>query len=284
VKILRIAAAGAVLAAAIAAPASAADEARVRVLHASPDAPNVDVHLDGALVDALTNVPFGTISDYLTIPAGSHQVQVYATGTTESPVIDAELDFETGSATTVAATNAVAEIEAQVLVDAPAADADGAQVRVVHFSADAPAIDVAPDGADPGDAIVKNLAYPNPTDYLVVPADTYDLEVRLAGEPTVALKLDPVDVEAGMAYSVFAIGSAADPAVGDNGLRVMVAADAMAVPSSDGSMATPPPTSTVDAPTRAPTGSPLVPAGLVLLLAAGVTAVALRRRLADSRR
>ncbi len=198
-KILRIAAAGAVLAAAIAAPASAADEARVRVLHASPDAPNVDVHLDGALVDALADVPFGTISDYLTIPAGSHQVQVYATGTTDSPVIDAELDFETGSATTVAATNAVAEIEAQVLVDAPAADADGAQVRVVHFSADAPAIDVAPDGADPADAIVRNLAYPNPTDYLVVPADTYDLEVRLAGEPTVALQLDPVDVGGGVA-------------------------------------------------------------------------------------
>ena len=50
-------------------PASAAEAARVRVLHASPDAPSVDVHLDGAKVDALVNVPFASnYSDYLIIP------------------------------------------------------------------------------------------------------------------------------------------------------------------------------------------------------------------------
>ena len=53
---------------------SAASDARVRVLHASPDAPAVDVYLDGSKVSALTNVPFGAISDYLAIPAGSHKV------------------------------------------------------------------------------------------------------------------------------------------------------------------------------------------------------------------
>ena len=63
-------------------PASAADTAMVRVLHASPDAPAVDVFLDDTAVSALTNVPFGVISGYLEIPAGAHNVKVYATGTT----------------------------------------------------------------------------------------------------------------------------------------------------------------------------------------------------------
>ena len=277
-------AAAATLAVAIAAPAMAADESRVRVLHASPDAPAVDVHLDGEPVSALTDVPFGAISDYLTIPAGSHQIEVFATGTTESPVIDAEVDFETDSAYTIAATNAVAEIEAQVVVDAPSTpEADSAQVRVVHLSADAPAVDVAVDGTAPADAIVKNLSYPDPTDYVTIPPDSYDLEVRLAGTETVALQLDPVDVRAGVAYSVFAIGSAADPAVGDNGLRVVIAADAQAAPAADGPEMTPPATDTLLNAGVSAEGS-ILPAILAIALAVGIAVGILRLRFADDRR
>src|SRR6188768_2616782 len=59
--------------------ADASSHAWVRVLHASPDAPAVDVHLDGAIVEELTNVPFGTSSGYLEIPAGDHNIKVYPT-------------------------------------------------------------------------------------------------------------------------------------------------------------------------------------------------------------
>ena len=138
VRVTRVVA-GAALVLTLAAPVSAADTAQVRVLHASPDAPAVDVYLDDTKVDALTNVPFGTISDYLAIPAGDHNVKVYATGTTSAPVIDADVTVATGKKYTIAATNAVAAIEAQVLEDTPAPSCDTAQVRVVHFSADAPA-------------------------------------------------------------------------------------------------------------------------------------------------
>ena len=218
------------LAVAIAAPASASNHATVRVLHASPDAPAVDIYLDDAAVSALTNVPFATLSDYLDVPSGDHNVKVYATGTTTDPVIDVDVTLAAGTAYTIAATDAVAAITPQVLVDDPAPDCDTAQVRVVHFSADAPAVDIAPAGATPDEAVIKNLAYPDASDYVALPGGTYDLEVRPAGETTVALDLPGVAVEDCMAYSVFAIGSAADPAVGGNGLQVVVAVDASADP------------------------------------------------------
>src|SRR5918997_4449897 len=66
----------------VAMPAAAADEAFVRVVHASPDAPNVDVWVDGETV--LTDVPFTAVSDYLSLSAGTYNVQVSATGTTEA--------------------------------------------------------------------------------------------------------------------------------------------------------------------------------------------------------
>jgi hypothetical protein len=217
-----------VLALAIAAPVGASNHATVRVLHASPDAPAVDVYLDDAAVSALTNVPFGTLSDYLDVPSGDHNVKVYATGTTTDPVIDADVTVAAGTAYTIAATDALASITPQVLVDDPSPACDSAQVRVVHLSADAPAVDIAPAGATPDEAVVKNLAYPDASDYLALPGGSYDLEVRLAGETTVAPDLPGVTVEDCMAYSVFAIGSAADPSVGGNGLQVVVAVDASA--------------------------------------------------------
>lgn len=213
-------------------PVAAADEARIRVLHASPDAPAVDIYVNDAVVDGWTNVHFGTISDYMTVPAAGYNVKVYATGDTTSPVIDADVTLDTGMSYTVAAINPVASIQPAVFVDDPALDYDSALVRVVHLSPDAPAVDVVPDGADPADAVVSNLEFTNATDYLALPAGSYDLEVRLAGETTVALQLDPLDVQAGRAYSVFAIGSAADPALGGNTLSALVALDGRLLPDS----------------------------------------------------
>ncbi|HET9456051.1 MAG TPA: DUF4397 domain-containing protein [Candidatus Limnocylindrales bacterium] len=280
----RLAVAGAMLLA-FAAPASASSHALVRVLHASPDAPAVDVFLDDTKVDALTNVPFGAISDYLEVPAGDHNVKVYATGTTADPVIDADVTVATGGMYTIAATGAVASIEAQVLEDAPAPSCDTAQVRVIHFSADAPAVDVAPAGAAPADAVVKNLAYPNATDYLALPGGSYDLEVRLAGTTTVALALPGVAIEDCNAYSVFAIGSAAAEPLGGNALQVVVAVDATAeatAPSeSAGPAATPPATDAV----MPGNGSSTDGLGLVAaLLVAGAASLGLGIGMASQRR
>ena len=57
------------MALALAAPALAqgAGQAQVRVAHLAPDAPNVDVYVNDEPV--LTDVPYTTISDYLSLPA-----------------------------------------------------------------------------------------------------------------------------------------------------------------------------------------------------------------------
>jgi Domain of unknown function (DUF4397) len=203
--------AAAALAAVMALPAGAfaQDEmAKVRVGHFSPDAPAVDVYANGGAI--LSDVPFGVLSDYLEVPAGTYTIEVVAAGA--DPVDGAvigpvDLDFGAGTMTTVAATNSLANIQAQVLVDEPMPQDGIAQVRVVHFSADAPAVDVALDG---GDVVVGNLAYPTATSYLDLPEGQYDLEIRPTGTTDVAFDIDPLDLAGGNSYSVFAIGSLAD--------------------------------------------------------------------------
>ena len=52
----------------IAAPVSAAEgDAHVRVLHGSPDAPSVDVYVNGDKVDALSGIEFGEVDPRATV-------------------------------------------------------------------------------------------------------------------------------------------------------------------------------------------------------------------------
>ncbi len=206
------------LVAIMAMPVAAQNEAFVRVVHASPDAPNVDVWVDGETV--LTDVPFTAVSDYLTLPAGTYNVQVTATGSTD-PVIDADLTLEAGTSYTVAATGLLADITATVLTDDRMPTDGQAKLRVFHASPSAPAeVDVA---VTDGPILVEALAYPEATGYLTVEAGTYPLEIRAAGSPDAALSLEAT-LEAGQNYTAIAM----DDPEAEAGVQVIVATEAMA--------------------------------------------------------
>jgi hypothetical protein len=154
------------------------------------------------------------LSDYLYVPAGTYQVQVVPAGASleEGPVvIDAALTFEGGSLTTVAATGELASIAPVVIADKAANPrADGSRVRVVHLSANAPAVDIAPDGAKRNGAIFKNLEFGQAKGYKNVPAGEVDLDIRAAGQRAEAFDIPPVTLEDGTAYSAIAYGQFPD--------------------------------------------------------------------------
>lgn len=217
----------------IAHPTAAADTAMVRVLHASYDAPAVDVYVDGSKV--LSNVAFKGISAYLPVPAGAHTLAIDAAGTTTT-VISTSASVEAGKHYTVAAIDPLASIKFAVFNDDAAPTAGTARLRVVHLSPDAPAVDVAVAGQAPADAPVKSLAFPKASGYLAIPGATYHFQVRAAGTTTVALDLPGVALADGTAYSVFAVGSM--KASGAQALSVVVATDGTVAPptSTDGTV------------------------------------------------
>ena len=182
------------------------ETANVRVAHLSPDAPAVDVWLDGKVVPALTNVKFKTVSGYLQIPVGARQIAVYSTGTTTGPVINTSVTLEAKKSYTVGAIGLVSAIKAEVYTDDLTTNATKARVRVIHASPNAPAVDVGVKGQAPADAVVKNITFPKSTStYLELAPAAYDLEIRLTGTATVALGFNTGALEAGKVYTVFAV-------------------------------------------------------------------------------
>ena len=204
-------------------PTASTPTAQLRVVHASPDAPNVDVLVDGAV--ALANVPFPAASPYLAVPAGTRNLQVRAAGTAMT-VIDADAELAEGSAYTVLATGRVANIAPLVLVDDLTAPAAGnARLRLVHGSPSAGPVDIyvtAP-GAELAGAQPTLSAVPFrvASAYLQVPAGTYRVRVTPAGSRTVALDVNDVQLAAGQVRTAVAI----DARGGGTPLGVLLLAD-----------------------------------------------------------
>jgi len=211
-KIIFAAAAAVLLSGSAVFQAQAVDDARVRVVHASPDAPAVDVYANGSRV--LSGVPFKGASDYLTVPAGRYTFDIRAAGAAADsrPVLSASVDIRANNDYTVAAVDRLAGIEARLFTDNNAAPAAGkAHVQVVHASPDAPSVDIALKG---GPVLVSRLGFGDLEGPLPVDAGTYNLEIRLAGTNTVALPLDGVRLDAGKVYTFTAVGLASgEPAL-----------------------------------------------------------------------
>jgi hypothetical protein len=183
-----------------AAPASAA-KASVMAIHASPDAPAVDLYVDGA--KAGSNLGFPNNTSYLSVDAGTRAVAVKVAGTSTT-VLSANLPVAANTTYSVFAVDSVAKLGALVLTDDLTSPAAGkAHVRFIHLSPNAPAVDVALAG---GAVLIPNKSFKDYTAFIPLDAATYNLEVRLAGTSTVVLSLPGVTLTAGKIYTVFAKG------------------------------------------------------------------------------
>lgn len=183
-------------------------EALLRVVHGSPDAPEVDVLLNDSIV--LMDVPYLGQSGYLVVAAGPANIKVNVAGT-DMTVIDADVVLDADTAYTVAAVNQVANIEALVLVDDLEPPADGqARVRLIHGAPSAPEVDIffgAPDAAL-GDPLLEDVPYLAVADGNVVDAGTYRVRIAPAGTTDIVIDTGAIPLESGVAYTAIAVDAA----------------------------------------------------------------------------
>lgn len=216
------------------------DSARVQVMHASADAPEVDVFITEPGADLSMATPFADNVSYpmatsaVEVSAGDYQIRI------TSPTDASTVYFDSGTVTlpeggdwfAAAITNTgVGESPVSLLVDTGSAsllvqdEGTGAELRVVHTISDAPGVDVwvnasAPDDSSP----LFNLAYGESTDYLALDGGVYEFAVSVNGSDPVtvvdALSLSG-ELMAGSAYTALAIGNLSDGDENDKLLLVM---------------------------------------------------------------
>jgi len=177
-------------------------KANVMVVHASPDAPGVDVLVDNTKVNTST-LSYPNNTGYLQVEEGTHNLKVNAAGTSTT-VINADVPFAKDKNYSVFAIDSLSVISALVTEDNLTAPASGkAHVRFIHLSPDAPAVDVALVG---GAVLFPAFEFTDYSAFTPLDQGTYNLEVRVAGTTAVALTLPATTLTAGKIYTIFAKG------------------------------------------------------------------------------
>ncbi|UTF53797.1 DUF4397 domain-containing protein [Natronosalvus rutilus] len=195
----------------------------VRVAHLSPDAPGVDILVDGERV--VSGLEYDTLTPYLELEPGTATITVTAADDADTVVFEREYWFGQAFYTVAA----IGELETGTIRPHVLIDDGSVLFRAVHGSPDAPAVDLyANDGDNP---IVADLAYGETSNYVAVPAAEYALDVRPAGNPGTTVASVDLDLERGGAYTGYAVG-ALEPDDGDAEFTIRATLDGpMAAPS-----------------------------------------------------
>lgn len=183
-----------------------ANTTRLRAVHLSPDAPNVDIIVNADQV--ASDVAYLEDTGYLTIPGGTTDIEVQAVGS-DADAIAASPDLDDDTDYTLLAANLLADIEPILLTDDNTAPTAGnVKVRIVHGAPSAPAVDVyvtAP-AADITTATptLTNVSFGVASSYLSVPAGSYQIRVTPAGTKDVVIDSGSVPLAAGQIRTVVA--------------------------------------------------------------------------------
>lgn len=199
---------------------------RLQVAHAAPDAGALDVYFTapGDILPAATPVAQVTYGndpdDRLLMPAGTYVISVTPAGDPDTVLFDSsEITLQGGQdLLLVAVTNTTtdtASVPISLIVnnrfstlEIPDKDLPS-ELRVVHVSPDAPALDVVGDPATEGAANVpfaSGLTYLDYTDYISAPRDNYIVNGATTAEPDTVIFSLTRSLIAGQRATVLALG------------------------------------------------------------------------------
>ncbi len=189
----------------------------IRLLHASPDAPAVDIYANGSPI--IQNFAFGQITQYACARPGMYRITVYIAGATDTPIIDTSLAVSMRMNVTLALAGFLQNIDLLVVQEPPVfLNYANALIRTVALLPDAPIVDVAGNGA----VLFSNVTNGMITNYIPLLRGVYTFDLRTTGTTQVLADAPNVMILPGKAYTIFALGLAA----GNPPLQLLVAVDA----------------------------------------------------------
>jgi len=209
------------------------DKAKIRFLHASPDAPAVDIKLnsgDGATV--FGNRAFESITSYASVDAGSYSFVVTAAGSTNELLFLEPVSVIDNTLYTVVAHGTLDATDSypfavRIFVDNNTGDAfvdlpfETSNVMVVHASPDeVNGVDLLVDNAIVGTA----LTFTNNTGYFPVLSGQRNVKINATGTSTTVLEENPI-LDVDVNYTVFAANVVAS-------IETVVLTDDLSAPAS----------------------------------------------------
>ena len=177
-------------------------EPSIRILHAVPTAPNVDVYLNGSLITS--NLAFGKISKYSQLSSGEYEFQLFKAGTYVKPLLSQNIQLIANANYTVSiVTLANALYLFRLKDDNVPVTKSQAFLRFINLSSNAPLLSLAlPNGV----TLFNEAEYLETTSYYQLSPGIYNFEVLFASSDVTAKYIKNITLVGGKFYTIYILG------------------------------------------------------------------------------
>jgi hypothetical protein len=161
----------------------------IRIFHASPGTPAVDVYANDRLI--ARSLPYGQFTDYMPMAAGTYNIEVYPAGQKNFPVLQFSLPLAERKVFTLAIIGMIPRIGILPVEDEYEPLSPGrTNIRFANLSPNSPSLDLA---LRAGPNIFTNVGYTEVSDYRNFPPGRHNFVVR-ASNTTTNLLFMPVNL------------------------------------------------------------------------------------------
>ncbi|MBC5628954.1 DUF4397 domain-containing protein [Clostridium sp. NSJ-6] len=172
-----------------------------RVLHAVPNAPNVDVYANGSLL--VSNLSFSSISTYLSLTPGTYELQIYRSGFYDTPLATQNVQLAPSANYTISVVT-LGGLFLFKLRDAPiAVSPNSSYLRFMNLSQTAPLLNL---NLPNGTQLFNSVEYLETTGYYTTSPGIYNFVVEFSGGTAVNKNLKDLTLEGGKLYTIYVIG------------------------------------------------------------------------------
>lgn len=174
----------------------------IRILHAIPNAPNVDVYANGTLI--AKNLSFGSVSNYQTLPPDTYEFQLYRAGFYDTPLATQKVQLSPSANYTISVVTLSGNIFLFKLKDAALATSPNTSyLRFINLSKNAPLLSLELSNGTP---LFSNVEYLETTGYYVTSPGIYNFRVAIAGSSTLYKNIRSLSLDDGKFNTVYILG------------------------------------------------------------------------------
>ena len=177
-------------------------EPSVRILHAVPNAPNVDVYVNGNLI--ANNLEKKKISEYSTLSPSEYEFQLFPSGTYDKPLLSQNVQLIANANYTVSIVTLANNLYLFRLKDdnVPFTKSQ-ALLRFINLSSNSPLLSLAlPNGI----ALFNEAEYLETTGYYQLSSGIYNFEVLLGSSEISTKYIKNITLNGGKFYTIYIIG------------------------------------------------------------------------------
>lgn len=175
---------------------------KARFLHATPNAPSVDIYINDKLL--FSNISFGKITKYFVLPLGKAEIKVYATGNNETPLYTKITEVPPNGFYTIALAPNNNELYSFVLKDSTnVGSISSGFLRFINISPNAPLLTL----SLPNDIkLFSSVEYLETTGYYSTSPGIYNFKVEFSGANAFYKYIKNVELKNGNFYTIYIIG------------------------------------------------------------------------------